>query len=109
MFSFMTSFTYCSETSFTLPPERSEGGSEPALSEEGKDGLGNERYWGATGAVRGGGQPEEKSPWPSYAENSRSRDRRGMCGSSVIANKELRGWKNTVVDRGTVRDKRQRL
>lgn len=45
VFSFMTSFTYCSETSFTLPPERSEGGSKPALSEEGKDGLGNERYW----------------------------------------------------------------
>jgi hypothetical protein len=101
----MTSFTECTGTSFTLPPERSEGGSKSALSEEGKDGLGNERYWGATGTIRAG----EKSPWPSYVENSRSRDRRGMCGSSVIANKELRGWKNTVVDRGTVRDKRQRL
>jgi hypothetical protein len=45
VFSFMTSFTQCSETSFTLPPERSEGGSKSALSKEGKDGLGNERYW----------------------------------------------------------------
>src|SRR5579859_1429450 len=49
VFSFMTSFTQRSETSFTLPPERSEGGSKSAVSEEGKDGLGNERYWGATG------------------------------------------------------------
>ena len=45
VFSFMTSFTHCSGTSFTLPRERSEGGSKPALSKEGKDGLGDERYW----------------------------------------------------------------
>src|SRR5437588_3659207 len=84
MFSFMTCFTQCSETSFTLPPERSEGGSKSALSKEGKDGLGNERYWRATGAVCGGSQPERKALGPAM---SRIRDLAtdGVCVDQALS------------------------
>src|SRR5580765_253874 len=59
VFSFMTSFTECSGTSFTLRPARG-GGKSPL--KEGKDGVGNERDPGATSTLRGGGEWAREAP-----------------------------------------------